>query len=279
MIPEADDSIKYIVKTRHYLLVVYSNGIVGRVVKYDLSNGKTTEVKLPASRTVGVSCPDWKTDRCLVYLTSWTLPVTIYDFDAQKDTFAKSIFNTDVTNPGFENLVSEEVEVPGHDGAMIPLSIIHKKGISMDGSNSCILIGYGAYGNSLTPSFNIRNSVALRGVVLAIAHVRGGGEKGEEWYRAGYKTTKPNTWKDYISCAEYLVKKGYTSPQKLGGAGTSAGGVLIMPRHYGTAGSIRGGHLQCRVRECDATGVHAEWSGEHPGIWYGERPCGMPGLV
>jgi prolyl oligopeptidase len=162
-----------------------------------------------------------------VYITSWTCPTTIYDFNAQKDTFAKSIFNTDVSYPGFENLVSEEVEVPGHDGTMIPLSIIYKKGIPLDGSNCCILTGYGAYGSSATPYFSIRNSVALRGVVLAIAHPRGGGEKGEAWYRAGYKTTKPNTWKDFISCAEYLVKKGYTSPQKLAGTGTSAGGILI----------------------------------------------------
>ena len=63
--------------------------------------------------------------------------------------------------------------------------------------------------------------------MLAFAHPRGGGEKGEAWYKAGYKTTKPNTWKDFIACAEYLVKKGYTSPEKLGGTGTSAGGILI----------------------------------------------------
>jgi prolyl oligopeptidase len=227
IIPEGADSIQYITKSKHYLLIVYSNGAVDRLVKYDLTTGKTTEIKLPASGTVDVSCPDWKTDRCLVYITSWTSPVTIYDFDAQKDTFAKSIFNTDVSYPGFENLVSEEVEVPGHDGTMIQLSIIYKKGIPRDGSNCCILTGYGAYGSSATPRFSILNSVALRGVVLAIAHPRGGGEKGEAWYRAGYKTTKPNTWKDFISCAEYLVKKGYTSPQKLAGTGTSAGGILI----------------------------------------------------
>ena len=71
------------------------------------------------------------------------------------------------------------------------------------------------------------SSVALRGVVLGIAHPRGGGEKGEAWYKAGFKTTKPNTWKDFIACAEYLVNKGYTSPSKLAGTGTSAGGILI----------------------------------------------------
>jgi prolyl oligopeptidase len=227
IVPEAADSVQSMTKSKHYLLVAYSDGIVGRLLKYDLSSGKTADVKLPASGTVQVSCPDWRTDRCLVYITSWTQPMTIYDYDARNDTFAKSIFNTDVSYPGFENLVSEEVEVPSHDGTMVPLSIVHKKGIPLDGSNSCILDGYGAYGISYTPHFNIRNSVAARGVVLAFAHPRGGSEKGEDWYKAGYKTTKPNTWKDFIACAEYLVKKGYTSPQKLAGTGTSAGGILI----------------------------------------------------
>ena len=195
-------------------------------MKYDLATGKASEVKLPGSGTA-VICPDWHTNRCIVTITSWTSPTTLYDFDGDKDTFAKSIFNTDVSYPGFESLVAEEVEVPGHDGTLVPLSIIHKKGIPLDGSSSCILDGYGAYGISSTPWFDMRRSIALRGVVLAYAHPRGGSEKGETWYKAGYKTTKPNTWKDYLSCAEYLVKKGYTSPEHLAGTGTSAGGILI----------------------------------------------------
>lgn len=98
----------------------------------------------------------------------------------------------------------------------------------MDGSNVCLLDGYGAYGYSATPGFSVRkNALAVKGVVLAVPHVRGGSEKGETWYRAGYKVTKPNTWKDFISCAEYLVNKGYTSPAKLAGTGTSAGGIMI----------------------------------------------------
>jgi prolyl oligopeptidase len=227
VIPEAADTIESMTKCKHFLLVVYSDGVVCRLVKYDLATGKIAEVKLPASGTVTVSCPDWKSDRCLMTMTSWTLPRTTYDLDAQKDTFTKSIFNTAIAYPGFENLVSEEVEAPGHDGTMIPLSIVYRKGMAMDGSNSCILDGYGAYGISYTPHFSILHSVANRGVVLAFAHPRGGSEKGEAWYKAGFKTTKPNTWKDFISCAEYLVKKGYTSPQKLAGTGTSAGGILI----------------------------------------------------
>jgi prolyl oligopeptidase len=227
VLPEAQDSIQSIAKSKDFLFVVYSNGIVCRIVKYDMNSGKSSELKLPASGTADIICPDFHTNRCIVFVTSWTFPTTLYDYDGDSDTFAKSIFNTDVKYPGFENLVSEEVEVKGHDGVMVPLSIIHLKGIPMDGSNSCILEGYGAYGYSYTPYFTVRTSVALHGVVVAYAHVRGGSEKGEAWYKAGFKTTKPNTWKDFISCAEYLVKNGYTSPQRLGGVGTSAGGILI----------------------------------------------------
>jgi prolyl oligopeptidase len=227
VIPEASDSIQSMEQSKDYLFVAYSNGILGRLVQYDLATGKAHDIKLPASGTVDIGCPGWRTNRCIVYVTSWISPTTLYDLDGNTDTLSKSVFQTDVSYPGFETLVTEEVEVPGHDGTLVPLSIIHKKGIPMDGSASCILTGYGAYGISETPFFSERISIALRGVVFAVAHPRGGSEKGEAWYKAGYKTTKPNTWKDFISCAEYLVKKGYTSPSHLAGTGTSAGGILI----------------------------------------------------
>ena len=227
VVPESKDSIQYIAHSKSFLYIVYSNGIVGRLVKFALDTGKTSEVTLPASGSIDISCPDFRTDQCIVFATSWTQPVTLYDYDAEKDAFAKSIFNTAVSYPGFENLMTEEVEVPGHDGTMIPLSIVHRKDLKLDGSASAILDGYGAYGISLTPGFTVMHSIALHGVVVAYAHVRGGSEKGEAWYKAGYKTTKPNTWKDFISSAEYLIKKGYTSADKLAGTGTSAGGILI----------------------------------------------------
>jgi len=227
VIPEAQDSIQGVSKSRDFLFIDYSNGITSRIVKYEFATGKSSELQLPAPGIADISCPDWKSNRAIVSLTTWITPVTLYDLDGDSGAFTKSIFNTDVTYPGFENMVTDEVEVPGHDGAMIPLSIIHLKGMPMDGSSSCLLEGYGAYGISYTPRFTVQRSVVLHGVVVAYAHPRGGSEKGEAWYKAGYKTTKPNTWKDFISCAEYLVKKGYTSPAKLGGTGTSAGGILI----------------------------------------------------
>ncbi len=89
VIPEAADSIQSLAKSKHYLYVVYSNGVLGRLVKYDLATGKASEIKLPASGTVDISCPNWRTDRCLVYITSWTSPLTIYDFDGEKRHFCE----------------------------------------------------------------------------------------------------------------------------------------------------------------------------------------------
>ncbi|MBK9378148.1 MAG: prolyl oligopeptidase family serine peptidase [Saprospiraceae bacterium] len=121
-----------------------------------------------------------------------------------------------------------KVEVKSHDGVLVPLSILYPKNIKFDGNAPCYLTGYGAYGSSSQPSFiDIMAILLEQGCSIAFAHVRGGGEKGEEWHQAGMKATKPNTWKDFIACAEYLIKEKYTSPQKLIGEGMSAGGILI----------------------------------------------------
>jgi len=227
VVPEAKDVVEYFTRSKSYLFLVYSTGVVGRIAKLDLASGHTTDLALPTAGRAGITCPDSQSDHCLVFVTSWTQPSITYDLDGSTGAFTKSVFSTDVVYPGFDALVAEEVEVPSHDGVMVPVSIIHKKGMKMDGSASTILEGYGAYGISYEPSFSTFRSLALRGVVFAIAHVRGGGEKGEGWYKAGYKTTKSNTWLDFIAVAQYLVKHGYTSPAKLAGTGTSAGGILI----------------------------------------------------
>ena len=224
-----DETIEGITNSKDYMFITYSDGINNYLSKYNFSTKEISKVKLPFQGTLYITCINKETNNCLVGITSWNKPYTEFNYNADTDVFTPSIFNKPVKYPAaYENLVVDEVQVKGHDGAMIPLSIIHNKGIKMDGSNACLLRGYGAYGISLNPNFSILlNALAVRNVVVAIAHVRGGGEKGEAWYKAGYKITKPNTWKDFISCAEYLIDKKYTSPQKLAGMGTSAGGILI----------------------------------------------------
>jgi prolyl oligopeptidase len=109
------------------------------------------------------------------------------------------------------------------------LSIVYPKGMPLDGSHPTLLIGYGAYGARVNlPGFEAaRLAWHEQGGVYAVCSVRGGGELGEEWHRAGKGVSKPNTWRDFIACAEYLVANRYTTPARLAGAGRSAGGILI----------------------------------------------------
>ncbi|HEY1629286.1 MAG TPA: prolyl oligopeptidase family serine peptidase, partial [Tepidisphaeraceae bacterium] len=139
---------------------------------------------------------------------------------------------TNLRPPGpydnLDDLISEEVEAKSYDDTPVPLSISHKKGIKFDGSNPTILYAYGAYGMTEDPGFGGTWLTWMQhGGIFAVAHVRGGGERGEEWHLAGYKLTKPNTWRDLIFCAQYLVDRKYTSPAKLGIMGGSAGGITI----------------------------------------------------
>ncbi|MEP6927055.1 MAG: prolyl oligopeptidase family serine peptidase [Ginsengibacter sp.] len=222
-------TLESITHCKDYLFLTYSDGINNHIYKYHFKTKKTSEIKLPYSGSVYIFCLDNTTNNCFVGITSWNKPYTEFNFNAETNAITASTFNKPPVYPAtYKDLQVEETEVKGHDGVMIPLSIIYKKGIKQDGTNVCLMDSYGAYGSSMSPYFNyLENSLAIKGVVIAVPHVRGGSEKGEEWYKAGYKTTKPNTWKDFNSCAEYLIEKGYTSANKLAGTGTSAGGILI----------------------------------------------------
>jgi prolyl oligopeptidase len=124
--------------------------------------------------------------------------------------------------------VSTEVKVRSHDGALVPMSIIHRKDLKLDGTKPTLLLGYGSYGSTFDAGFDpTRIAWFERGGVFAIANVRGSSVYGEEWRKAGLKTTKPNTWKDFIACGEWLIAQKYTSATKLGIIGPSAGGITV----------------------------------------------------
>ena len=216
-------------RSKDFMILSYSDGLHNFLFKYDPKTKKMSPIKLPYEGTVNVQRLAKQSNDFIIGMTSWNTPFTEMIYNADTDQFTKSPFNQPANYPEeYKNLIVEEVNVKGHDGVMIPLSIIYKKGLKKDGSNVGFIESYGAYGISMTPGFATRlYSLAVKGVVIAIPHVRGGSEKGEEWYKAGFKTTKPNTWKDFISCAEYLIEKGFTKADRLAGTGTSAGGILI----------------------------------------------------
>lgn len=124
--------------------------------------------------------------------------------------------------------VTKLVEVPAHDGEEIPMTLIHRSDLKLDRWNKCLLHGYGAYGLNMDMGFNIANfTAAEKGWVIAMAHVRGGGEKGAKWHYHGKLLNKTNSFLDFNSCSEYLIAKGYTHPNLLAARGESAGGMLV----------------------------------------------------
>jgi prolyl oligopeptidase len=235
-------SLDYFIILKNYILITYSNGINQRLFKYDLKTKKTSEIKLPYQGTILIENHFEEENSCVVNITSWNRPYTEFKLNVTTECFTNSDYNLPNKYPQeYLDTEVQEIEVKGHDGEMIPLSIIYKKGIKKDGSNICLMEGYGSYGWSYQPAFNnYWLSLVSKGVVLAIAHVRGGGEKGDAWQKGGFKTTKPNTWKDFNSCAEYLITNGFTSAKKIIGSSGSAGGILVSramterPELYGT---------------------------------------------
>jgi len=131
---------------------------------------------------------------------------------------------------GFDraNYKSERVFATASDGTKVPMSVVYRKGVKLDGSAPLLLYAYGSYGISIPPTFSsTRLSLLDRGVIYVIAHIRGGGEMGEEWRQAGRMMNKMNTFTDFIACADHLVKTKYTSKDRLVIQGGSAGGLLM----------------------------------------------------
>ena len=226
--PTGEKTVVDISRSRDYLFIQMTDGINTSINQYHFKTGKFESVHIPVRGYSFIQEFDVKTNDCMVHVSSWSQPTTRYDYNPTTKKSEISTFNNIVKYPGTDDITIEELEVKGYDGVMIPLSLFYNKNIKKDGKNILYMTGYGAYGSSSEPYFKLMYLPLLnRGVIIAETHPRGGGEKGDDWHNAGFKTTKPNTWKDFISCGEYLIDKGYTSGKHLIGEGTSAGGILI----------------------------------------------------
>lgn len=159
---------------------------------------------------------------------SLVTPSSVFDYDMDKKT--RVLLKQTEVPGGFDrnNYQSERIFATASDGTKIPMSVVYRKGVKMDGKAPLLLYGYGSYGASITPSFSSnRLSLLDRGVIYVITHIRGGGEMGEEWREAGRMMKKMNTFTDFIASAEHLIKNKYTSSDRLVIQGGSAGGLLM----------------------------------------------------
>ena len=220
-------SFRRIAAAKDGLYIRAIDGGVGRVKRLSFASNKVEDVPLPFTGSVQEIVTDTTRPGVVFKTEGWAQSPRYLQYVPQKST----VSNTGVIPPAtadFSKIEAIEVKARASDGTAIPLSIVYKRGLARDGTAPTLLIGYGAYGSTEDPHFNASNLAWLeRGGVYAVAHVRGGGEYGEDWHRAGMKLTKGNTIEDFIGCAEYLVAQGYTSPKRLSGAGSSAGGITI----------------------------------------------------
>jgi prolyl oligopeptidase len=229
IVPPSEAVIKSIASAQDALYVLVLDGGISRVLRIPYGAGSKEErLTLPFAGDASLSDTDPRIPGTLLLLGSWTKASKIYAYDPSTKQVSDTKLQPAGPHDDFANVEAEEVKVPSYDGTLVPLSIAHPRGMKLDGLNPTILSAYGAYGISLGPDFDqMLLAWYERGGVNAICHVRGGGEYGEEWHKAGQGVTKPNTWLDFIACAQYLIDKKYTSSAHLSGEGASAGGIPI----------------------------------------------------
>lgn len=190
--------------------------------------GSPAPVPLLPETSIGQMRADPLRPGILLKLDSWTSQGVSYRYNPSADALEDLRLRPLGPDDRLEGYLAETVFVPSHDGVRVPLTIVRPREMVRDGSTPVIMEGYGGYGITNTPYY----FAELRawhdaGGAAATCHVRGGGYYGVPWHQAGQKKTKPNSWLDFIACAEYLVREGYTRPERLAAEGGSAGGILV----------------------------------------------------
>ena len=226
IIPEKGETMVSVNYLAGKLIVTYMKDASHHVYQYDLNGKLEHEITLPGPGSVGGFGGEREDTVTFYSYTSFTYPPTIFKYNVL--TGVSTIFRKSDVKFNPDDYVTEQVFYPSKDGTKIPMFMVHKKGMKMDGNNPTYLYAYGGFNISLNPSFSATQIVFLEnGGIYAMPNLRGGGEYGEEWHKAGMLEKKQNVFDDFIAAAEYLIKEKYTSTPKLAICGRSNGGLLI----------------------------------------------------
>ena len=213
--------------TRDALIASVREGTEIVLRRYWNGNTLGEPIPMPFKGAVGVHRePAHASNEVLYTISGWSQLPRTFLLNGSESTDSGLRLNPPL--PNLPEMEVVDVKVKSHDGAMVPMTLLYKKGLKRDGTNPTLLTGYASYGFSETAGFSAARMVWIeQGGVIALANVRGSGVYGDEWYRGGFKATKSNTWKDGVACAKYLIAEGYASPKTLGVMGTSAGGIFV----------------------------------------------------
>ena len=213
----------------HHVRLERADGLP-RIVVTDLASGATHEIAFDEEAYDLALLPgyEFETTTLRFVYSSMTTPNRTFDYDmASRE---RRLRKTQEVPSGHDpdDYVTRRLTATGHDGAPIPVSVLHRRDTPLDGSAPLLLYGYGAYGHSIPASFSTnRLSLVDRGFVYAIAHIRGGADRGYGWYLDGKREKKPNTFADFIAAAEHSIAEGYTAKGRIAAHGGSAGGMLM----------------------------------------------------
>jgi prolyl oligopeptidase len=227
VIPEKKSVISNAQIINNHFVIVYTEDVKHKIEIYTLGGKFVKEIKLPTAGTVSGLSGKQKDTEMFFGFTSFLFPLNVYRYDFKTGKL-ELFFESKLNGFNASDYVVKQVFYESKDGAKVPMYIIHKKDLKLDGNNPALLYGYGGFNISIMPSFSAIRLLWLEiGGVYAVANLRGGSEYGEEWHQAGMLDKKQNVFNDFISAGEWLIKNGYTNSKKLVINGRSNGGLLV----------------------------------------------------
>ncbi|GFD84598.1 prolyl endopeptidase [Alteromonas sp. KUL150] len=226
VIESTPDTLSSVSLLGEKLFAQYLKDVKGQVSVFDLTGEKVDEITFSDIGSVSGFFGGKNADTTFYKLTGFTNPGQVYAYNIKSG--ESSLFKTIDTGIDYDDYETKQIFYTSKDGTKVPMFIVHKKGLKLDGNNKTLLYGYGGFNIPLVPRYSVSRMVWVeQGNVLAIANLRGGGEYGQKWHKAGTKLDKQNVFDDFIAAGEYLVGSGYTTPEKMGIQGGSNGGLLV----------------------------------------------------
>lgn len=217
--------LQYVGAASDGLYVAAREGVYGKLLRIPLNGGAAQEIDLPIKGNVAQLVTDPLRPGAVVAVSGWTAPPTLYRFDGRANSFT-ALPSGARPNIDLSRYATHDLRARAKDGVEVPLSVVSATGPRSP--RPMLLQAYGSYGISQLPGFSTsRLAMIDEGATAAVCHVRGGGELGEAWRLGGKDANKPNTWRDLIACAEYLVRDGWTTADQLAIVGGSAGGITV----------------------------------------------------
>ncbi|KHT54036.1 prolyl endopeptidase [Alteromonas macleodii] len=226
VIESTSDTLSSVSLLGEKLFAQYLKDVKGQVSVFDLNGKRVDEIAFSDIGSVSGFYGSKNADTTFYKLTGFTNPGQVFAYDVKSG--ESSLFKSIDTGVNYDDYETKQIFYTSKDGTKVPMFIVHKKGLKLDGNNKTLLYGYGGFNISLLPRYSVSRMVWVeQGNVLAIANLRGGGEYGQQWHEAGTKLDKQNVFDDFIAAGEYLVESGYTTPDKMGIQGGSNGGLLV----------------------------------------------------